>query len=243
MDAIFTFHSIDGRGSVLSYPPDDLRRLVEGLLVDGVRLVPLAEILRAPPDAHPRAALTFDDGFRSVHAQALPILDDLGTPATVYVVSDRVGRDNRWPGQGKVPSLPLLSWSELAELRDAGFAIGSHTANHVRLDRLPEPEWKRELEDSRAALADGLGTDVRHFAYPYGVYDRRVLRRVGELYDTAVTTDMRFLPEVREPHRLPRIDVYYLRDPARRRPVFGARTRRYLAVRAFLRELRGLFAR
>lgn len=242
MDAIFTFHSIDVRGSVLSYAPDDLRRLAEGLLTEGVRLVPLDVLLDPAPEGPPRAALTFDDGFRSVHSEALPVLDELGVPATVYVVSDRVGGDNRWPGQGKVPRFELLSWSELAELRDAGFAIGCHTANHVRLDRLAEAEWGRELEDSKRVLADELGTDVRHFAYPYGAYDRRVLQRVSELYDTAVTTEMRFLPESREPHRLPRIDTYYLRDPARRLPVFGARTRRYLAARAFLRDLRALFA-
>jgi len=241
LDAIFTFHSIDVGGSVLSYAPDDLRRLAEGLLAEGVRLVPLDEILHPAPDGPPRAALTFDDGFRSVHSRALPVLAELGAPATVYVVSGWVGRDNRWPGQGKVPRFELMSWSELAELRDAGFAIGCHTANHVRLDRLAEAEWRCELEDSRAALADELGTEVRHFAYPCGIYDGRALQRVSELYDTAVTTEMRFLPEPREAHRLPRIDVYYLRDPARRLPVFGARTRRYLAARAFLRNLRALF--
>ena len=240
MDVILTFHSIDAGGSVLSYAPDPFRRLVEGLLEEGVRFVGMDEILRPSTDADHRALLTFDDGFASVHEHALPVLSPLGVPALVYVVTDWVGRDNRWPtqGSGAAPTLPLMSWDGLRELASAGFELGSHTSNHVSLPGLSDEECERELADSRRRMEDELQRDVRHFAFPYGAYGAEDVARVARHYATATTTDMRFL-EPRDVHgRLPRIDTYYLRDPGRRLPVFGPRTRRYLRFRAALRGLR-----
>lgn len=242
MDAILTFHSIDASGSVLSYAPDELERLLEGLLEGGVRVVSLAELLgEAAADAR-RVALTFDDGFRTIHEAALPVLARLGLPSTLYVVSDYVGRDNCWPTQpADAPRFELLSWGELAELVAAGVEIGCHTATHPHLERMgtaADEAWKRELEDSRAALEDRLGVAVRHFAYPYGSFDDAAVARVEPLYDTAVTADMGYLERGAARYRLPRLDSYYLRHPERHQPLFGARTRLYLGLRAGLRRLR-----
>ena len=239
MDAIFTFHSIDDGGSVLSYRASELRAALEGLLEDGVRVVPLADLLRADPSGRPRAALTFDDGLRSVHRLALPLLLELGLPALVYVVTDRVGGDNRWPGQDPaVPRFDLMSWTELGELARAGISLGSHTKSHARLDRLSDAELEAELVSSRRRIEDELGVSAAHFAFPCGVHDRRSVERAARVYDTAVTTEMRFLPRAPAPHRLPRIESYYLRSAGRHRPWFGRRTRAYLAARGCLRRLR-----
>jgi hypothetical protein len=43
----------------------------------------------------PRACVTFDDGFASVHDLALPVLERLGIPATVYLVTDLVDSATR----------------------------------------------------------------------------------------------------------------------------------------------------
>lgn len=57
-----------------------LERLVEGTLPSGA------------------AALTFDDGYRSVRELAGPVLARLGLPATVYLVTDLLGTDDvPWP--------------------------------------------------------------------------------------------------------------------------------------------------
>lgn len=239
MDVILTFHSIDASGSVVSYAPDEFRRLVEGLLEEGVRFVGIDEILRPPTDGRHRALLTFDDGFESVHEQALPVLSRLAVPALLYVVTDWVGRDNRWPTQGGgLPTLRLMSWDALRELASAGFELGSHTANHVHLPELSDDECARELSDSRRRLQDELQRDVQHFAYPYGSHGAASVALVARHYATAATTKMRLLESRDDPHLLPRIDAYYLRDPERRLPLFGSRTRRYLRFRAALRGIR-----
>src|SRR5512134_2690195 len=42
----------------------------------------------------PTAAITFDDGFQSVHDVAFPILKRMGLPATVFVATGLVGTDD-----------------------------------------------------------------------------------------------------------------------------------------------------
>lgn len=250
MDAILTFHSIDESGSVLSFAPDDLRRLLEGLLAEGVSFVDPGELLEPPAGADPlphRVALTFDDGIVSVHREAAPLLAEFGVPAVLYPVSDWVGRTNAWPGQpADAPRFELMSWDTLRELVAAGMTIGCHTANHPHLADGAVVDWERELDASRARLEDELGVEVRHFAYPYGTHGDDAVAQVAPRFTTAVTTELGYLPSAdsgRLPHRLPRLDTYYLRDPDRRLPLFGAATRRYLAARGVARRLRGLFSR
>jgi peptidoglycan/xylan/chitin deacetylase (PgdA/CDA1 family) len=245
MDAILAFHSIDDSGSVLSYRKDELARLVDGLRDEEVELVRLDELAAPPASGRHRVALTFDDGMRSVHRDALPVLAAAKAPFTVYLVSGFIGRDNRWPSQPpSIPRFELMDWAELEELAAAGVELGGHTASHAALRGLGETELRRELADSKRELEQRLGRPVRHFAYPYGAFDEAAARAVAASYASSVTTKLAFLadPGRERPratlHGLPRLDSYYLREPARRLPLFGAASRRRLAFRALLRRVK-----
>jgi peptidoglycan/xylan/chitin deacetylase (PgdA/CDA1 family) len=52
--------------------------------------------------------------------------------------------------------------------------IGAHTLNHVHLTRVPLPEAKAQIEDSKAWTEEVLGREVDMFSYPYGEYNREV---------------------------------------------------------------------
>lgn len=236
MDAILTFHSIDDSGSPLSYPRDDLEALLDVLSEEGVRIVPLHELLDPTIEPGHRAALSFDDGIRSVHRAALPLVAGRRLPATVYVVAGWVGRTNGWPSQPRrAPCFPLMTWTELRDAVGAGFAVGSHTTSHRPLRGLREADWELELAESRARLEDALQVPVPHFAYPYGFHDDEAVRRVRSFYASGVTTDLGYLAGG-DPHRLRRIDAHYLRRP--RAPLFGTRSRCHLAMRGVLRRFR-----
>jgi peptidoglycan/xylan/chitin deacetylase (PgdA/CDA1 family) len=80
-------HLWDG---MLYIPPSLLRARLEALRDGGYRVLPLDDAVRRLYDGHlpPRAvAITFDDGAYDFYTQALPILEEFGFPATVYLTS------------------------------------------------------------------------------------------------------------------------------------------------------------
>jgi peptidoglycan/xylan/chitin deacetylase (PgdA/CDA1 family) len=123
MRAILTFHSVDASGSVISIVPNQLANLVRAIQRSRHSIVPLRELLEEPTDPN-RIALTFDDGMRSVYEEALPVLRDAGVTAALFLTTDHVGANNRWPSQpASAPTFPMLSWSQVESLHDAGWEI------------------------------------------------------------------------------------------------------------------------
>ncbi|MFL6675151.1 MAG: polysaccharide deacetylase family protein [Massilia sp.] len=69
------------------------------LLAECFNVMPLYDAVQALHGAGvpPRTVcITFDDGYRSVHDLALPVLREFGLPATVFVTSGHVGQGNMW---------------------------------------------------------------------------------------------------------------------------------------------------
>ncbi|MBV9080968.1 MAG: polysaccharide deacetylase family protein, partial [Elusimicrobia bacterium] len=112
--------------------------------------------------------ITFDDGYQNNYTEAFPILRDFGFRATLYVVVQTVGWDNKWHNPASETRIPMVSWAQLKEMKDAGWEIGSHTMNHPNLEKTELKEVKREVEKSRAVIAEFLGETPDSFAYPYG---------------------------------------------------------------------------
>jgi peptidoglycan/xylan/chitin deacetylase (PgdA/CDA1 family) len=171
-------------------------------------------------------AITFDDAFRSVLTLGLPILRDLGVPASVFVPTGHIGGGPmRWPGIDEWSGGPHehelvgCTWDDIAELAEAGWEIGSHTRTHPRLTSLSDHEVRTELVDSKAECEERLGRPCRSLAYPYGDHDERIVRatrRAG--YVAAGTLPGRF--ETTEPLRYPRLFV----SRADNRPRFALKT-------------------
>jgi peptidoglycan/xylan/chitin deacetylase (PgdA/CDA1 family) len=124
--------------------------------------------------------VTFDDGFASV-LRAVPILDELGFPATVFVVTrfTESGEPLSWPGvetwlaTEHAGEMRPLGWAELEELLERGWEVGSHTVSHAHLPDLTEAGLAHELGFSRTSIAQRLGR-CETLAYPYGRANARV---------------------------------------------------------------------
>lgn len=121
--------------------------------------------------------LTFDDGYVSVLENVAPELIRHNFTATMFIVSDLIGRTNVWDVE---PEWPLMSAQQVMEVAAAGMEIGSHGATHTRLSGLDAHQLRTETHDSRSKLGDLLGRPVRGFAYPYSSMDAAARRSVQD---------------------------------------------------------------
>jgi peptidoglycan/xylan/chitin deacetylase (PgdA/CDA1 family) len=128
----------------------------------GQRSEPLGSL--GPLPASP-IVVTFDDGTADLADFATPILERHGVPATVYLATRFV--DERRSFQGDATP---LSWSAVSDMASTGLvAFGSHTHNHLLLDRLTPADAADELDRSRALIEAHVGAPAHHFAYPKAV--------------------------------------------------------------------------
>lgn len=155
--------------------------------------------------------VTFDDAYRSVEG-ALPVLERLGVPVTIFACSgyaDNGGEPLTVPelAHDDPVELATMDWAKLRELAERGVEIASHTISHPRLTRLDDAELRHELTRSRERIEDELGRPCRFLAYPYGDEDARVRAAAASAgYEAAFA-----LPGARnrpEPMRVPRVDFY-----------------------------------
>lgn len=212
--SILCYHAVDPAWeSRLSVPPEDFERQVQWL-ARRRKLVPLEEAaaLVGPYGGLPggRAAITFDDGFSSVHEFAWPVLRRHGAPSTVFLVARTLtpeGLSVDWAEGPPDRELSTMSVDQVKEMQANGVSFGSHSLAHKDLIELSDEECESDLKTSRELIEDVLGREVRSLAYPRGLHNERVHRaaaRAGFKYAFGTSKP----PAERGPLAIPRIGVY-----------------------------------
>lgn len=133
-----------------------------------------AVALLAAPEPIPGRffSVSFDDGFRNNHTNAVPLLVEHEAVGTFFVSTLRI-RETRDADGPPVPHSSetepeYLTWAECREMQSAGMTIGSHTVTHARLSELSDGAVESELRASKASIESELGTPCLHFACPWG---------------------------------------------------------------------------
>ncbi len=124
-------------------------------------------------------AITVDDAYQSVYAEAYPRLKARGWPFTVFVATDGVDAHFR----------AYMNWDQMREMQQHGVTFANHSASHDylvrRLINETEGQWQTRIQDdiSRAQhrLKQELGSAPNLFAYPYGEYDTSLAAIVSGL--------------------------------------------------------------
>lgn len=161
--------------------------------------------------------LTFDDGFRGVREHALPVLEKLSWPFTVFLVSDLIGSRDEWT-HAENPSgvtYPLLNEDEIRDMLQRNVNFHSHTRSHADLPTLDDTSLADQLAGPRLTLSKLVGHDVPYIAYPFGHLDGRVeaaTRAAG--YRAAFSTQPGFNRQDVNPFRIRRLDVFGTDTPA-----------------------------
>jgi len=139
-------------------------------------------------------AITFDDGWLDNWAYAVPILEELKIPATIFLVT-------KWPQEGEKRTLEqitnlsslthhaamqkirnneydnvIMRWSEVQQLaRNSLFSIQSHSHEHgdnwLNLNDIAA--IKKDLKASKYALKKRLGINSKQLSWPRGKFSSK----------------------------------------------------------------------
>ena len=187
---VFCYHRVEPSGAgALAITPQLFEEHMQKLKDNGIAVISMQDFLawRRNEKSIPAksALITIDDGYVSGFEVGRPILKKFGYPWTAFVYTKYIGSGGK-----------SMTWEQLAELRDEGVEIGSHTISHIELKdpkgKSPEAydAWLRsEIIDSKKILEQKLGIKCATFAYPEGKFSSRVLEIVKEAgYEAAFIT-------------------------------------------------------
>lgn len=169
----------------------------------------LVRALRESDFPPPRAVvITIDDGYRDNLEVAAPLLARHGFPATIFLVSQRLGDANDWDDEPPIGGRPLMTAAEALEMRAMGHELGAHTRTHCWLTEAGDEEVVEQIGGSRRDLEAELGIEVTGLAYPYGRHDERAVAAAGAAgFAGACTTHVALTRLDEDPLRIPRIEI------------------------------------
>ncbi len=120
--------------------------------------------------------LSFDDGFKNVITNALPILREHGVRATLFVPTAIISAPEEDVERycrittNYSSTIETATWDDLEKACAAGFEIGSHTRTHARFSEISMS--KEAIEDeifgSKEDLERRLGRGCKYISWPYG---------------------------------------------------------------------------
>ena len=127
----------------------------------------------------PRSLLiTIDDGYSSTLTRAAPILAAHRVPAVLFVPPASLGSTSAW--MDEMPDERILTPDELRSVTRFGIEVGVHGMDHRPLSGLDQQELLRQVEGSKGALAEIMGSDPVAFAYPQGIFDAAAVEAVKD---------------------------------------------------------------
>ena len=114
-------------------------------------------------------AMSFDDGYRNNHTDALPLLKKYNAKASFYVVHRDIGKTI------------YMDNDRLLDLLANGMEIGSHTINHAPLALIDPKYLPWEVGSAKKFIEKNLdGYILKGVAYPNGGYNAKVIEAVKE---------------------------------------------------------------
>lgn len=162
---------------------DEFSAQLKFLAENNYRVISLRRALESLKDGRigeKNIVITFDDGFKSLHQHAFPLLRDLGFPATVFLPVKYVGGIDVFSYSEPRPTMPILGWREIEKSCELGIEYGSHSMTHPNLFEKNSRQLEYELGESRTILARKLGLSFFPFSYPFGLFDQTIKERVKQ---------------------------------------------------------------
>lgn len=124
--------------------------------------------------------ITFDDGYSCIREFAAPILHEYDAPATIFAITDYVGKKNSWDYFPEAKQITHMAWTELRELSDLGWEIGSHGSTHKRMIHMSQKMIRKELRESKLELENQLGKEILTFCPPFNAWNSELVYEIEQ---------------------------------------------------------------
>ena len=167
------------------------RKQMEALRQLGITVISLDDFLawkRGEKQIPQKSALlTFDDGWKSVYTDALPILKEFGYPFTLYLYKNYIDGGKK-----------ALTTVMIKDLLKHGATLGSHSVSHpypgtIKAHRKKgehdlDAFLRKEMGESKRFIEAGFSCKIGTYAYPGGYVTEEMLPLADEFGYTSLFT-------------------------------------------------------
>lgn len=204
---ILTYHNIGyGRGGFFVTPENFIKQM-EYIKKNGYQVITLDELVRSIKDKKSlkrnKVVITLDDGYKDNFEYAYPVLKRFGFPATIFIITDLIGKGSMWKGK------EFLNWDEVIAMSKDKISFGGHTKTHFYLGFIKDEKAAfEEVAGSKKAIEQKIGMPADYFCYPGGGFNEKAKALVAQAgYKGACTTNRGFADFNSDVYELKRIKV------------------------------------
>ena len=199
---ILMYHHFGYDDNSLYVTPGNFAKQMEYIKSNGYNVISLDELVEGIKNKRKfeqkTLVITIDDGYEDNYIYAYPILKKYGYPATIFIITNYIGRKNEH-----------LTWVQIRSMLKDNIFFEGHTKNHIYLPEIEKEEilWD-ETAGCKKMIEDKLKTSVNYFCYPIGGFTeeiKTILKKAG--YKGACTTNRGFVDLNMDIYELKRIKV------------------------------------
>ncbi|MCX5694163.1 MAG: polysaccharide deacetylase family protein [Candidatus Omnitrophica bacterium] len=203
---ILMYHNIGYEKGSFYVSPENFAKQMEYIKKNGYEVITLNELVTnirgKKPFKRNKVVITFDDGYRDNYEYAFGILKKFSFPATIFIISDFVGKDFT---SGK----EFLNWEQIILMSQDKISFGAHTKTHFnfgsQMDSLAAQE---EIAGSKKAIEEKTKLPVDYFCYPSGGFNEKAKELVKQAgFKGACSTNRGFAKFNSDEYELKRIKV------------------------------------
>jgi peptidoglycan/xylan/chitin deacetylase (PgdA/CDA1 family) len=150
---------------------------------NGYRVIPLKQLVdyylnKGAKPLPKSVVIVADDGHESVYRYMLPLVLKYRVPVTLFLYPSAISNASY-----------AMTWDQLRELKTTGlFDFEGHTYWHPNFKhdekRMSRPEYDKSVDlqliKSKAKLEKELGVHITMLAWPFGIYNDRLLEKAKE---------------------------------------------------------------